>query len=93
MSANASASATITATFAPVAGTPTYFAIELVYSASGSVVALTPYLHVYDGTLPPGTAGSNSNSAKKIKLAAADGVTPLIFDQDNFLTNYRVPRS
>ncbi len=93
MSAPATASGTITLTVDPPAGTPTVFALKLVYGGTGSnVLSITPTLHLYDGSLAPGTVGTAANSTSNVKLQRIDS-KPISIDIDAFLTAFRVARS
>lgn len=85
LSANATASATITAAFDPPAITPTIFAIKLNVKSAGSAINITPEVHKYDGSLR-GVAGTAVNSKEKTVLQSVS------IDLDSFLTNCRVAR-
>jgi hypothetical protein len=95
LSANATAGGTITATITPVAITPAFVGVELVYTrpdpANPNLVTVGVNLHSYDGSLQ-GTAGTTANSSKIYALTTADG-KPIVIDTDAFLTKIRVPRA
>lgn len=92
MSANATASGTITLTVDPPSGTPTVFAIKVTFAKANSSIALVPQLFVYDGSLGSVTAASPTNAARTIDLVDRAGGSFSI-DLDSFLTNFRVARS
>lgn len=92
MSANATATGSITLTVDPPSGTPTVLALKVVYSESGNILSFKPYLYVYDGSLAPGVNGSDANYTTVFELQSKDG-KPMNVDLDAFLTNYRVFRA
>jgi len=92
MDGNASASGTITLTVDPPSGTPALAAIKVQLSKSGSSLTLVPTLYLYDGSLGSVTAASSSNAAKTIRLVGTLNEA-LTVDLDEFLTNFRVPKS
>jgi hypothetical protein len=92
MSANATASGTITLTVDPPSGTPTVFAFKVTFSKANSSITLIPQLFIYDGSLGSVTAASTANASKTIDLIDRNGGSFSI-DLDSFLTNFRVARS
>lgn len=87
----ATASGSITLTVDPPAGTPTVFGLKIKYSGGGNTLTLTPTLYLYNGSLPPGTAGTAANATEALELKRADG-KPIVIDADSFLTRFRVAR-
>lgn len=92
MSANATASGTITLTVDPPSGTPAIVALRIQISKSGSSLQMIPTFYTYNGSLGSVVAASPTNATKTIRLVGTQN-EPLSIDLDEFLTNYRVPKS
>jgi hypothetical protein len=86
LSANATASGTVTLTFDPPAVTPTVFAIKVLYRSSSANFTVVPIIYVFDGT-NPGTV-TESNAIATYPLITADK-SPISVDFSNYLTNLR----
>lgn len=92
MSANATGSATIIATFNPGnIAAATMYALKINHVKSGSICNLQITLYTYDGSLA-GTLGTAANASASYSLQPITGTMPAI-DFDAFLTALRIGRS
>lgn len=86
LSANATASGTVTLTFDPPEVTPTVFALKVVYQSSNSSFVVQPTIYVFDGT-KAGTV-TESDAIATYPLSTADK-RPISIDFATYLTNLR----
>lgn len=90
LSANATASGTVTLTFDPPSLQATLVAVKVKMVKSGDAQKLTPSvtLYVYDGSLGS-TAGTDSNATASYTLVPQEGASPVL-DVNAFLNKIRV---